>query len=116
MNTTAKPPRVLPRRGGNNIKTYIQKLKAALKTRDEPHCNYLVEFDCTITELLNSESNLVNVPKKFKRNGLIFHIIEVINDNNEQLLVLKHWRNDKKIWAYSIEPVWLINNSTNEST
>jgi len=87
--------------------TYIQKLKTALKERDEPHCNYIVGLDCTILELLESQCNDYDVPAKFRFNGLLCHLIELINDSAEPLVVFK-WRNkSKNRWEYAVEPLYI---------
>lgn len=90
------------------MKTYIQKLKAALKARNEPHCNYIVELDCTISELLNSQCNCYDIPPKFKFNGFLCHLLEFINDSNEPLVVFKWFNKPKKRWEYSVEPVYIL--------
>jgi hypothetical protein len=38
---------------------YIIDLKEALITFDEPHCNYLWQFECTVTDLLNRHKELL---------------------------------------------------------
>lgn len=96
------------------MKTYIQKLKAALKTFNEPHCNYLVEFDCTIGELLDSQCHTHSqIPFKFHLSKRKCHLIEFVNDGDETLVVYKWWNKSKQRWEYQSDLLWMIESRIN---